>query len=119
MQNQPMLFPPDVSDLIPANAMVRAAGFIVNPLDRKSLTDLYPGGGASAYDPSMMPKAIIRSYAKSICSSRKIAQTTREDVNPLWSTGMRQREQRDHRIRRPSATRRGCLGGRCPCRHQQ
>ena len=51
MQNQPMLFPPDVSDLIPANAMVRAAGFIVNPLDRKSLTDLYPGGGASAYGP--------------------------------------------------------------------
>lgn len=89
MQNQPMLFPLDVSDLIPANAMVRAAGFIVNPLDRKSLTDLYPGGGASAYDPSMIPKAIIRSYAKSICSSRKIAQTTREDVNPLWSTGMR------------------------------
>ncbi len=59
MQNQPMLFPPDVSDLIPANAMVRAVDSIVNSLDRKTLTDLYPGGGTSAYDPSMMLKVII------------------------------------------------------------
>ena len=56
MQNQPMLFPPDVSDLIPANAMVRTVDSIVNSLDRKTLTDLYPGGGTSAYDPSMMLK---------------------------------------------------------------
>lgn len=89
MQNQPMLFPPDVSDLIPANAMVRAVDSIVNSLDRKTLTDLYPGGGTSAYDPSMMLKVIIYSYAKGIYSSRKIAQATREDVNLLWLTGMR------------------------------
>ncbi len=87
MQNQPMLFPPDVSDLIPANAMVRAVDSIVNSLDRKTLTDLYPGGGTSAYDPSMMLKVVIYSYAKGIYSSRKIAQATREDVNLLWLTG--------------------------------
>lgn len=88
MQNQPMLFPPDVSDLIPANAMVRAVDSIVNSLDRKTLTDLYPGGGASAYDPFMMLKVVLYSYAKGIYSSRKIAQATREDVNLLWLTGM-------------------------------
>ena len=89
MQNQPMLFPPDVSDLIPANTMVRAVDSSVDSLDRKTLTNLYPGGGASAYDPFMMLKVVLYSYAKGIYSSRKIAQATREDVNLLWLTGMR------------------------------
>ena len=54
MQNQPMLFPPDVSDMIPSTAMVRVVDSIVNSLDRKTLTELYPGGGTSSYDPFML-----------------------------------------------------------------
>ena len=58
MQNQPMLFLPDVSDLILANAMVRAVDFIVNSRTGRPPT-FYPGGGTSAYDPSMMLKVVI------------------------------------------------------------
>lgn len=89
MQNQPMLFPPDVSDMIPSTAMVRVVDSIVNSLDRKTLTELYPGGGTSSYDPFMLLKVILYCYAKGIYSSRKIAAATREDVNLFWLTGMR------------------------------
>lgn len=88
MQNQPMLFPPDVSDMIPSTAMVRVVDSIVNSLDRKTLTELHPGGNTSLYDPFMLLKVVLYCYAKGIYSSRKIATATREDVNLLWLCGM-------------------------------
>lgn len=88
MQHQMMLLPPDISDLIPKKAMVRIVDTLVDSLDRKIFTELYSGGGTSAYDPSMLLKVILYSYAKGIYSSRKIAQATNEDINLMWLTGM-------------------------------
>ena len=63
-QNQPMLLPPDVSELIPANSMARLVDAIVGRMDRRLLESLYPGGGAPAHDPSMMLK--VETWARSI-----------------------------------------------------
>jgi transposase len=88
MQHQQMLLPPDISDLIDGNAMVRVVDAIVDSLDRSRLVSLYPGGGTSAYDPQMMLKVILYAYAKGIYSSRRIAQATREDICFMWLSGM-------------------------------
>ena len=87
-QNQPMLLPPDLSDLIPANAMVRLVDAIVGRMDRRLLESLYPGGGAPAHDPAMMLKVVLFCYASGIYSSRRIAAATRENINLMWLTGM-------------------------------
>ena len=71
-QRQPMLLPPDLSDLIPEGHMVRVVDAVVEPIDVSELYALYPGGGASAYDPKMMLKIVIYAYASGIYSSRKI-----------------------------------------------
>ena len=89
MQHQPMLFPPSVEELIPEGALVRVVDSIVDGMDRSVLESAYPGGGASAYDPSMMLKVILFCYSSGIYSSRKIAAATRENVNLMWLTGMR------------------------------
>lgn len=89
MQHQPMLFPPSVGELIPEGALVRVVDSIVDGMDRSVLESAYPGGGASAHDPSMMLKVVLFCYASGIYSSRKIAAATRENVNLMWLTGMR------------------------------
>ena len=89
MQHQPMLFPPSVGELIPENALVRVVDSIVDGMDRSVLESCYPGGGASAHDPSMMLKVVLFCYASGTYSSRKIAAATRENVNLMWLTGMR------------------------------
>ncbi|MBM6756548.1 transposase [Collinsella tanakaei] len=94
-QNQPMLLPPDISDLIPANAMARLVDAVVGRMDRRPLESLYPGGGAPARDPAMMLKVVPFCYASGIYSSRKIAAATRENVNLMWLTGM---EPLDHNM---------------------
>ena len=83
-----MLFPPSVEELIPERALVRVVDSIVDGMDRSVLESAYPGGGASAHDPSMMPKVILFCYSSGIYSSRKIAAATRENVNLMWLTGM-------------------------------
>lgn len=89
MQHQTMLFPPSVGELIPEGALVRVVDSIVDGMDRSVLESAYPGGGASAHDPSMMLKVVLFCYASGIYSSRKIAAATRENVNLMWLTGMR------------------------------
>lgn len=88
MQHQPMLFPPSVEELIPEGALVRVVDSIVDGMDRTVLESAYPGGGASAYDPSMMLKVVLFCYSSGVYSSRKIAAATRENVNLMWLTGM-------------------------------
>ena len=89
MQNQLMLLPPDISELIPENSKARLVDRIVEGLDRGLLISLYPGGGASAYDPSMMLKVVLLAYSSGIYSSRKIEQATRENINFMWICGMK------------------------------
>ena len=89
MQDQPMLLPPDIGDLVPEGSMPRVVDMVVRSIDRTTLTSLYPGGGAPAHDPQMMLKVVLLAYASGIYSSRKIAQATRENVGFLWICGMR------------------------------
>ena len=87
-QRQQMLLPPDLSDLIPKDHLVRVVDAIIEAIDADELYALYPGGGASAHDPKMMLKVVVYAYASGIYSSRKIARATRENVHFMWIAGM-------------------------------
>lgn len=87
-QHQQMLLPPDLSDLISEDHLVRVVDAIIDAIDTRELYALYPGGGASAYDPKMMLKVVIYAYASGIYSSRKIARATSENIHFMWILGM-------------------------------
>jgi transposase len=62
-QDQLTLLPPDISELVPEGSPARVVDMVVRPIDRPTLTALYPGGGSPAYDPQTMPKAILLAHA--------------------------------------------------------
>lgn len=93
-QNQPMLLPPNLEELIPPNHLVRVVNSIVDAIDIKPLIQQYKGGGTSAYNPKMMLKVIIYAYTQRTFSSRQIAKALRENINFMWVSGM---NQPDHR----------------------
>ena len=87
-QHQMMLLPPDLSDLIEEDSLVRVVDEVIDSIDIHELYALYPGGGASAYDPKMMLKVIVCAYASGIYSSRKIEKATRENIHFMLRCGM-------------------------------
>lgn len=87
-QHQMMLLPPDLSDLIPPDSLVRVVDEVIDSIDTRELYALYPGGGTSAYDPKMMLKVIVYAYASGIYSSRRIEKATRENIHFMWICGM-------------------------------
>ena len=86
-QQHQLSLPIDLDTLIPENHMVRVVNRAIDSMNTKPLFDLYPGGGASAYNPVMMLKIIVYAYADKTYSSRRIAKATRENINFIWLTG--------------------------------
>ena len=93
-QNQPMLLPPSLEELVPEDHLVRVIDKMIDELDLSELEKQYKGGGTSAYHPKMMLKVIIYAYTQQTFSSRKIAKALRENVNYMWLSGM---NRPDHR----------------------
>ena len=79
-QDQVMLLPPSLDELIPGNHLVRTVNSTVESLDIAPLIDTYIGGGTSSYHPRMLVKVIVYAYLQKIYSSRKIAKALREDI---------------------------------------
>ncbi|MDF1546818.1 MAG: IS5/IS1182 family transposase, partial [Bacteroidales bacterium] len=55
-QNQTLLFPPNLSDMIPEEHPVRLVSTIVDKLDISEILATYKGGGTSSYHPRMLLK---------------------------------------------------------------
>jgi len=93
-QNQAMLLPPSVEELIPEAHIVRIVNGMIGAIDKKILEKQYKGGGTSAYDPGMLLKVIVYAYTQRVFSSRRIAKEIRENINYMWLSGM---NRPDHR----------------------
>ena len=52
-QNQIMLFPPSLDELIPSNHVVRIVSTVIDRLDISEIMSTYKGGGNSCFDPSL------------------------------------------------------------------
>jgi len=87
-QEQPMLLPPNLEELIPEGHLVRVVNAMVNELEIEPLERQYKGGGTSAYHPKMLLKVVIYAYTQRTFSSRSIAKELRENVNYMWLSGM-------------------------------
>jgi transposase len=93
-QDQAMLMPPCIGELIPEDHLVRVVNRVVDEIDIQALVEKYKGGGTSAYHPCMMLKVLVYAYVERNYSSRQIAKALRENVNYMWLSGM---NRPDHR----------------------
>lgn len=93
-QDQRVLLPPSLEELIPEGHLVRVVSEMIEQLDMEALKKQYKGGGTSAYHPKMLLKVIIYAYTQRAFSSRRIAKELRENVNYMWLSGM---SRPDHR----------------------
>lgn len=93
-QNQPMLLPPNLEDMIPEGHLVRVVNEMIDEIDMEPLIRQYKGGGTSAYHPKMLLKVIVYAYTQRAFSSRQIAKALRENIHFMWLSGM---NQPDHR----------------------
>ncbi len=55
-QNQMMLLPPSLEELIEEKHIVRIVNETIEKLNTKALKETYKGGGTSSYDPVMLLK---------------------------------------------------------------
>jgi len=87
-QNQMMLLPPSLEELIASKHPVRIVNEVIEKINIKPLLKLYKGGGSSSYNAKMMLKILVYSYLKNIYSSRKIEEMTKENIHMMWIAGM-------------------------------
>jgi len=86
-QEQPLLLPPSLDELIPTNHVVRTMDRALEGLDLDMLIRRYPGGGSSSYHPHMMLKVLVYAYTQKLYSSRMIAKALREQIPFMWLSG--------------------------------
>jgi len=88
IQNQILLLPPDISQLIPPDHLARVINEVIDIIDIAPITSGYSALGQNAYHPRMLLKVLFYGYATGVRSSRKIAQKLEEDVVYMWLAGM-------------------------------
>lgn len=87
-QNQAMLLPPDLNDLIAANHPVRIVNEVLEKVDISELLRQYKPGGTSSYHPKMLLKVLVYAYINNIYSSRKIEEAVSQNIHFMWLSGM-------------------------------
>lgn len=87
-QNQGMLLPPDLNDLIAANHPVRVVNGVLEKVDITELLRQYKPGGTSSYHPRMLLKVLVYGYINNIYSSRKIEEAVSQNIYFMWLSGM-------------------------------
>jgi transposase len=87
-QQQIMLLPPSLEELIPENHLVRVVNRTVEKLNIQPLMATYKGDGASAYHPLMLLKVLVYAYLTKVYASRMIAKALTENIHFMWLSGM-------------------------------
>lgn len=87
-QNQAMLLPPDLNELIAINHPVRVVSEVLEKVDVSKLLRKYKPGGTSSYHPRMLLKVLVYAYINNIYSSRKIEEAVAQNINFMWLAGM-------------------------------
>jgi transposase len=87
-QEQTMLLPPSLEELITVNHPVRVVNKVLDQVDIVSLMAKYKAGGTSSYNPRMLLKVLVFAYINNIYSSRKIEEALQQNVCFMWLSGM-------------------------------
>jgi len=87
-QQQLMILPPSLEELIPKGHPVRIVNDVINRIDLESLFKAYHITGSSSYHPQMLLKVLIYGYVTNIYSSRKLEGACRESIYFMWLSSM-------------------------------
>ena len=87
-QNQAMLLPPDLSELIASTHPVRVVNEVLEKVDITPILRLYKPGGTSSYHPRMLLKVLVYAYINNVYSSRKIEEAVAQNIHYMWLSGM-------------------------------
>lgn len=87
-QDRHFLLPPSLDEFVPEDHDVRIIDDVVESIDLAALLRRYEGGGAPAYHPAMMLKALIYAYSMGIYSSRQIAKELKTDTAFMFLSGL-------------------------------
>lgn len=87
-QQQILLLPPSLDELISPMHLVRVVNQVVEGMDVTPLINQYQGGGTSSYHPRMLLKVLLYGYCVKIYTGRKIAKALSHDINFMWLSAM-------------------------------
>jgi len=86
-ENDFLLLPPSLGDLVPQTHPARIVSRVIDHLDISSIESKYKGGGTSCYNPRMLIKILVYSYMCNTFSGRKIERQLKENIIYMWLSG--------------------------------
>jgi len=87
-QDQILLLPPSLEELIGQKELVRKVDEVIGKLDLSWVGEKFSGGGCPSYHPLMMLKVLVYAYCCKLYSCRMIAKALKRDVAFMWLSGM-------------------------------
>lgn len=89
-QNQLMLIPPTLDEMVEPNHPVRIVNQVIDRIDIDPLFSKFKGGGTSSYHPRMLLKVLVFGYLSNIYSGRRMEAALKENIHFMWISGMNQ-----------------------------
>lgn len=87
-QDQLMLLPPNLDELISVDHPVRVVSSVLDKVDISQLLAGYKGGGTTSYHPRILLKVLVYGYINNIYSSRKLEESVSSNIYFMWLAGM-------------------------------
>ena len=87
-QNDSLLLPPSLGELIPLSHPVRIVSDIIDKFDISAIEATYKGGGTSSFHPRMLLKVVVYAYLCNIYSGRQMEKQLQENIHFMWLGGM-------------------------------
>jgi transposase len=87
-QNQGVLFPVSLEDLIAQSHPVRVVNEVIDKINLSKLESEYSVIGSSSYHPRMLLKVLVFGYLNNTYSSRRIEASIKENIHFMWLAGM-------------------------------
>lgn len=87
-QDQLMLLPPSLEELIPRDHACRVVNEVINKISLEPLNAAYHTTGSSSYHPQLLLKVLVYGYVSNIYSSRKLESACRESIYFMFLSSM-------------------------------
>lgn len=87
-QQQLMLLPPSLDELIPKDHACRVVNEVINNINLEPLNAAYHSRGTSSYHPQMLLKVLVYGYVSNIYSSRKLEAACKESIYFMYLSSM-------------------------------
>lgn len=87
-QQQLMLLPPSLDELVPKGHIVRVVNDVINRINLEPLNAAYHLAGSAGYHPQMLLKVLVFGYMSNIYSSRKLEAACKESIYFMYLSSM-------------------------------